>query len=106
MTQSFDDILDESVKFGDSQRVCFEKGFESGQQSKQAEIDSLQQELEAQREETIKGYSKVSDLQLSNDELRKRIDEAIHKLNKLPNNLNYNDAIEAVIILKGNTNED
>lgn len=31
---------------------------------KQAEIDSLQQELEAQREETINGYSKVSDLQL------------------------------------------
>ncbi len=44
--KSFDDILDESVKFGDSQRFCFEKGFEAGQQSKQAEVDELQKRID------------------------------------------------------------
>ena len=46
MTKSFDDILDGSVKFGDSQRVCFEKGFEAGAQSKQAEVDELQKRID------------------------------------------------------------
>lgn len=43
--KSFDDILDGSVKFRDSQRDCFEKGFEAGQQSKQAEVDELQKRI-------------------------------------------------------------
>ena len=46
MTKSFDDVLDGSVKFGDSQRVCFEKGFEAGQKSKQAEVDHLQEKTD------------------------------------------------------------
>lgn len=46
MTKSFDDILDRSVKFGDSQRVCFKKGLEAGQQSKQAEVDELQKRID------------------------------------------------------------
>lgn len=39
----------------------------------QAEIDELQQELEAQREETINGYSKISDLRLERDDLQNRV---------------------------------
>lgn len=46
MTKNFNDILDGSVKFGDSQRVCFEKGFEAGQQSRQAEVDELQKRID------------------------------------------------------------
>ena len=45
MTKNFNDILDGTVKFGDSQRVCFEKGFEAGQQSKQSEVDELQKRI-------------------------------------------------------------
>ena len=43
--KSFDDLLDESVKFGDSQRTCFEKGFVAGQQSQQAHIDELEKRI-------------------------------------------------------------
>lgn len=46
MTKNFNDILDGSVKFGDSQRDCFEKGFEAGQQSKQDEVDELQKRID------------------------------------------------------------
>lgn len=45
-------------------------------QHQQAKVDELNQELEAQREETIKGYSKISELRLERDELQKRVDTA------------------------------
>lgn len=44
--KSFDRILDEEVRFGDSQKVCFGKGFEAGQQSKQAEVDELRERID------------------------------------------------------------
>ena len=55
MTKSFDDVLDGSVKFGDSQRVCFEKGFEAGQKSKQAEVEHLQKRIDDLKSFCIKG---------------------------------------------------
>ena len=55
MTKSFDDVLDGSVKFGDSQRVCFEKGFEAGQKSKQDGIDHLQKRIDDLKSFCIKG---------------------------------------------------
>lgn len=51
--------------------------FEAGAQSRQAEIDGL----------------------------KKVIDEALIKINKAPNQLSYNDAIEALLILKGKNND-
>lgn len=44
-------------------------------QHQQTKVDELNQELEAQREETIKGYSKISELRLECDELRKRVED-------------------------------
>jgi len=46
-------------------------------QHQQAKVEELQQDLEAQREETIKGYTKISDLRLERDELQKRVDNAL-----------------------------
>ena len=82
MTKSFDDILDGSVKFGDSQRVCFEKGFEAGAQSKQAEIDELKREmLNKINEAYADGQKSMRKMIKSNeDELQKRIDEAVKML--------------------------
>lgn len=39
-------------------------------QHQQAKVEELQQDLEAQREEAIKGYTKISDLRLERDELQ------------------------------------
>jgi len=41
--------------------------------SLEEQVEELQQDLEAQREETIKGYTKISDLRLERDELQKRV---------------------------------
>ena len=43
---NFEECLDDAVKFGDTQRTCFTKGYEAGQQSKQAEIDDLKKRIE------------------------------------------------------------
>ncbi|WP_151775917.1 hypothetical protein [Acinetobacter colistiniresistens] len=39
-------------------------------QSRQTEVDELNWQLESEREETIKGYTKISDLRLERDELQ------------------------------------
>lgn len=39
-------------------------------QHQQAKVEELEKDLEAQREETIKGYIKISDLRLERDELQ------------------------------------
>lgn len=80
--KSFDDILDGSVKFGDSQRVCFEKGFEAGQQSKQAEVDGLKREmLNKTNEAYADGQKSMRKMIKSNeDELQKRIDRAVEHI--------------------------
>ena len=71
MTKNFNDILDVSVKFGDSQRVCFEKGFEAGQKSKQAEVDGLQMKLS----EDSRVLHNVIDIERRKcEELQKRLD--------------------------------
>ena len=77
MTKNFNDILDGSVKFGDSQRVCFKKGFEAGQKSKQAGVDELQ----------------------------KRIGDAIYDLQHIESAM-WEEQVEHVLrILKGNIND-
>ena len=38
---NFEECLDDAVKFGDTQRTCFAKGYEAGQQSRQKEVDEL-----------------------------------------------------------------
>ena len=43
---SFEEYLDDAVKFGDTQRTCFTKGYEAGQQSRQAEIDELKERID------------------------------------------------------------
>ena len=53
---NFEECLDDAVKFGDTQRTCFTKGYEAGQQSQQGEVDKLQTKV---------------------DELQVRIDDAI-----------------------------
>jgi len=106
MTKSFDDILDGSVKFGDSQRVCFEKGFEAGAQSKQAEIDELKREmLNKINEAYADGQKSMRKMIKSNeDELQKRIDEALKELEYIHfyKTQNSNNAIK---ILKGDSHE-
>ena len=95
MTKSFDDILDGSVKFGDSQRVCFEKGFEAGQQSKQAEVDGLQMKLS----EDSRVLHNVIDIERKKcEELQKRIDEALKWCEK-------GCVLKVMGILKGNSHE-
>ena len=98
--KSFDDILDGSVKFGDSQRVCFEKGFEAGQKSKQAEVDELKREMTNKTNEAYAdGQRSMRKIIKSNeDELQKRIDEALEAFDD--GSFNY-----CRKILKGNTNE-
>ncbi|HGW3983458.1 TPA: hypothetical protein ACNICG_002797 [Acinetobacter baumannii] len=51
-------------------------------QHQQAKVEELQQDLEAQREETIKGYTKISDLRLERYELQKRVDKALELCKK------------------------
>ena len=46
-------------------------------QHQQSKVDELNQQLESEREETIKGYTKISDLRLERDELQKKLDEYI-----------------------------
>lgn len=107
MTKSFDDILDESVKFGDSQRVCFEKGFEAGQQSKQAEVDELKREmLNKINEAYADGQKSMRKMIKSNeDELQRRIDEVIYDLQHIESAM-WEEQVEHVLrILKGNTND-
>ena len=101
MTKSFDDILDRSVKFGDSQRVCFEKGFEAGAQSKQAEVDELQLKLS----EDSRVLHNVIDIERRKcEELQKRIDEALHEADE-----SCGVSVDAFVklnkILKGDTND-
>lgn len=49
----------------------------AGEEVQQAKVDELEQELESERAEQIKGYSKISDLRLERDELQKRVDVAL-----------------------------
>jgi len=44
-------------------------------QHQQAKVEELEQELESERAEQIKGYSKISDLRLEREELQKRVDQ-------------------------------
>ncbi|WP_369029543.1 hypothetical protein ABLB96_15105 [Acinetobacter sp. XH1741] len=81
-----DSLAKELIKLGKNRQVDlaewdieqnqadYEYYFEAGRQSQQAKVEELQQDLEAQREETIKGYTKISDLRLERDELQKRVD--------------------------------
>ena len=108
MTKNFNDILDGSVKFGDSQRVCFKKGFEVGQQSKQAEVDELKREmLNKTNEAYADGQKSMRKMIKSNeDELRKRIDEAMKYVSESPlKDVSRRAMINFMDILKGNTND-
>ena len=49
----------------------------------QAKVEELEQELESERAETIKGYSKISDLRLERDELQKRVGVVTHLIRGL-----------------------
>ena len=55
---NFEECLDDAVKFGDTQRTCFTKGYEAGQQSKQAEIDELQKRIDDALEKCKTGIRK------------------------------------------------
>lgn len=55
---SFEEYLDDAVKFGDTQRTCFTKGYEAGQQSRQAEIDNLKKRIEDALENCYTGIRK------------------------------------------------
>lgn len=100
MTQSFDEWFDKN-----DVRILVERStarfvYEAGAQSKQAEIDELQKEIDSYK--CIYGK-----LELERDELRKRIDEAVLALEKKSTGLkglvdNYNKSLN---ILKGTTNE-
>lgn len=105
--KSFDHILDEEVKFGDSQRVCFGKGFEAGQQSKQAEVDELRKnfnnalktiEIQQRFLDDADGANKILTSQVS--ELRKRIDLALEYIEP-SDNINHKAYRDLYKILKG-----
>ena len=55
---NFEECLDDAVKFGDTQRTCFTKGYEAGQQSRQAEIDLLQKRIDDALEKCKTGIRK------------------------------------------------
>lgn len=105
--KNFNDILDGSVKFGDSQRDCFEKGFEAGQQSKQAEVDELKREmLNKTNEAYVDGQKSMRKMIKSNeDELRRRIDEGIYDLQHIESAMWEEQVEHALRVLKGNTND-
>ncbi len=48
-------------------------------QNWQAKVEELEQELESERAEQIKGYSKISDLRLEREELQKRVESLRRK---------------------------
>ena len=55
---NFEECLDDAVKFGDTQRTCFTKGYEAGQQSRQAEIDNLKKRIDDALEKCRTGIRK------------------------------------------------
>lgn len=73
---NFEECLDDAVKFGDTQRTCFTKGYEAGQQSRQKEIDVLQNDLIKAAEGQMKLFE-------HNNELQKRIVDALNMLDSL-----------------------
>lgn len=103
MTQSFEDWNKYNLGYTGKQ------AFEAGQQSKQAEIDELQRKYDAMynaftysddcRKEWHESFMRSKERE---DELRKRIDEALRFYNdaKSPHNIGM---IQMAIYLKGTT---
>ena len=60
---NFEECLDDAVKFGDTQRTCFTKGYEAGQQARQTEINELKKSLET----LLKSYKAQSGLPMSDE---------------------------------------
>lgn len=95
----FNEWMNKKTPYGN---ISIRQAYKAGAESRQAEIDELQQSLDSERAEQIKSYSKISDLRLEIDELQKRIELAL-RLVKNKDCLNYLDKIETT--LKGENND-
>lgn len=89
-------------------RPEFYKFYEAGQQSRQAEINELKREMINKTNEAyVDGQKSMRKMIKSNeDELRKRIDEAMKYVSESPlKDVSRRAMINFMDILKGNTNE-
>ena len=107
MTKSFDEWFNKShavkTAYSASYIVGSRKGYEAGQQSKQAEVDELKREiLNKTNEAYADGQKSMRKMIKSNeDELQKRIDEAIYDLQHIESAM-WEEQVEHVLrILKG-----
>lgn len=85
MTQSFDEK---------DMDLAYDKGFDHGAQSKQAEIDELKHKIKCEREISLFADKLCCELQ-------KRIDDSI----KLLRGKSIDEVYKAIRVLKGTTNE-
>ena len=80
---NFEECLDDAVKFGDTQRTCFTKGYEAGQQSRQAEIDKLQKH--------VKDLELINfDSELHFDAAKEHIDLLQKRIDEIDNHVGVN----------------
>ena len=103
---SFDKWYREVGYLGDDQNTRVKIAYEAGQQSKQAEVDELKREmLNKTNEAYADGQKSMRKMIKSNeDELQRRIDEALHEADE-----SCGVSVDAFVklnrILKGNTND-
>ena len=107
MTKSFDEWINENgFNFRPEQYDLYKYLYEAGQQSKQAKIDELKREmLNKTNEAYADGQKSMRKMIKSNeDELQKRIDEALHEADE-----SCGVSVDAFVklnrILKGNSHE-
>ena len=83
---------------------AYDKGFQEGQRSKQAEVDELKREMLNKTNEAYAGGQKSMRkmIKSNEDELQKRINEALSCEDKCTWNIAL---VELKKILKGNTND-